>query len=46
MSLGRVVLAPPERKELERRVRSRSLGGGTGEKSEGHCYVSSWSVLQ
>ena len=25
MSLGRVVLAPPERKELERRARSRSL---------------------
>jgi len=25
MSLGRVVLAPPERKELERRTRSRSL---------------------
>jgi transposase len=25
MSLGRVVLAPPERKELEWRVRSRSL---------------------
>ena len=25
MSSGRVVLAPPERKELERRARSRSL---------------------
>ena len=26
MSLGRVILAPPERSELERRARSRSLG--------------------
>ena len=25
MTIGRVVLAPPERRELERRARSRSL---------------------
>src|SRR5580704_5123902 len=34
MSLGRVVLAPPERKELERRARSRSLAAESVRKAK------------
>ena len=45
MSLGRVVLAPPERGELQRRARKRSLAGELVKRAEvilmlaaGHSY--------
>ena len=45
MSLGRVALAPPERKELERRARSRSLAVESVRRAS-HSDVSWWELLQ